>query len=67
MAATATSIGLQLSCVALPGLRRVMGLEPLGTQALLVVSLALLLTYATSEILVRVLRTESRRVSAPAH
>jgi len=68
IAATATSIALQLACVALPGLRRVMGLEALHTRPLFVVSLALLLTYVTSEILVRVLRAEPRqRVPAHAH
>jgi Ca2+-transporting ATPase len=58
-AATVASIGLQLACVLLPSLRRVMGLLPLRSLDLLAVAGSLILTAALGELILRVLRSES--------
>jgi Ca2+-transporting ATPase len=58
-AATVASIGLQLACVLLPPLRRVMGLLPLRSLDLLAVAGSLLLTVALGELILRGLRAES--------
>jgi Ca2+-transporting ATPase len=58
-AATVASIGLQLACVLLPPLRRVMGLLPLRSLDLLAVAGSLLLTVALGELILRALRSES--------
>lgn len=58
-AATVASIGLQLACVLLPALRRVMGLLPLRGLDLLAVAGSLILTVALGELILRALRAES--------
>jgi P-type Ca2+ transporter type 2C len=55
-AATGVSVGLQLACVAVPPLRTVLGLSPLGTTELGTVTVTLLFTLAASELIVRALR-----------
>lgn len=53
LAATAASVSLQLACVLVPPLRRVMGLMPLSGLDLLVVGALLLATLGLGELLLR--------------
>jgi P-type Ca2+ transporter type 2C len=57
-AATAVSVGLQLACVLLAPLRRVMGLTELRPLDLAAVGLALVATFALGELILRVLRPD---------
>lgn len=61
IAASVTSIALQLSSVLLAPLRDVMGLVPLPTPYLGIVALALLTTLALGELILRVLRPKIAR------
>jgi hypothetical protein len=56
LVAAGLSVALQGACLALPALRRAMGLEPVGLAALAVVGLALLSTYLLGELLLALLR-----------
>jgi len=56
LAATAASVALQLACVLLGPLRRVMGLSELRRLDLALVGLALLTTLALGELILRILR-----------
>ncbi|HVY28919.1 MAG TPA: cation-translocating P-type ATPase [Polyangiaceae bacterium] len=56
LAATAASVSLQLGCVLISPLRRVMGLAPLAAPDVTVVGLLLLATVALGELLLRLLR-----------
>jgi len=56
VAATAASVSLQLSCVLVAPLRRVMGLLPLAALDVLVVGALLLATFGLGELLQRLLR-----------
>jgi P-type Ca2+ transporter type 2C len=59
-AATALSIALQIGCVVLPPVRRVMGLVALAPRQLAVVGAALLVTLLLGEVILRVLRRSSK-------
>lgn len=54
--AAAVSVGLQVGCVFVPWLRRVMGLVALPTPSLLIVAAALLATLVFGEVLLALLR-----------
>ncbi len=56
LAAGATSVALQIACVTLPPLREVMGLVALSQVQLVVVCLALAMTLAAGELILRVAR-----------
>lgn len=64
-AACALSATLQLACIFLPPLRRVMGLTPLGQLELLVVTGALLTTLALGEVMLRVVRARRPATAVP--
>jgi P-type Ca2+ transporter type 2C len=59
-AATALSVLLQLGCVVLPPLQRVMGLVALPSRLLAVIGVALLATLLLGEVILRVLRRPSK-------
>jgi len=63
-AATAVSVGLQLSCIAFSPLRRVMGLSALKPLEFSTVGLALLTTFLLGELILRVLRPRAAPVVA---
>jgi Ca2+-transporting ATPase len=61
--ATVLSIALQLSCVALPPVQRVMGVVALSSRELGVVAAALLATLLLGEVILRFLRRPSKAVT----
>jgi Ca2+-transporting ATPase len=63
-AATAVSVGLQLACVLLEPLRRVMGLAELRAIEFSAVALALLTTFLLGEIILHILRPTIRPATA---
>jgi len=65
-AATALSVALQLACVVLPPVQRVMGLVALAPLQLAVVGAALLATLLLGEAILRLLRRPSK-LPTPAH
>jgi P-type Ca2+ transporter type 2C len=63
-AATGFSVGLQLACLGVPGLRKLLGLSSLDATQLATVFVALVATLAASDLIVRTLRwgeTRSRK------